>query len=169
MSMCNVVAVLEQCEKQHLSTFETAVELADRQNARLTLVKTCESTRGFVWLNACAIGTLAAPLQLNLSEVAARQLALVAETVPSWIPLTTLLLGNNTQKSLSSFLDRYLCDALVIGPNLLVRRRRLRQDLQDRGLQVLVVHPHTSQGTGDPAYGEPEGLRRASESNRLAR
>ena len=56
MSMCNVLGVLGDNEDQVRATLEAAIALADAENARLTLVKTCDDGRAYVWITPFAYG-----------------------------------------------------------------------------------------------------------------
>ena len=141
MSMCNVIGLLEDNEEQMWSTVEAAVALADAENARLTLAKTCEPGRWLDWMSPFGCGGAFVPPHFDSPDAAARLLAQAAESVPAWIPVTTVLLGADTRKSLRTVLQRYPSGAVVTGPKLLARCRLLGRDLRRMDIQVTTVEP----------------------------
>jgi hypothetical protein len=141
MSMCNVLAVLSDDRNQIRETFNTAVELADAENARLTLAKTCEYGKSYVWISPFGVGGAYLPEPSDSPETAAGLLARVAEFVPSWIPVTTMVLEHSTQRSLM----KLLCDghygAVVADAKLFPRCRRLRRRLEHDQILAVPVKP----------------------------
>ena len=98
--VCHVLAVLGDGKESIEATFAAAVDVADRANARLTLVKTCDPGRAYVWAVPFAVGGAYLPPEMESPEEAARLLARLAERVPASIPLTTLVLGSDSQAAL---------------------------------------------------------------------
>ncbi len=122
------------------STLWRAVELADEERARLTLVKTCDPGRAYVWVAPFAAGGAYVPPELESPEEAGRLLTCVAERVPASIPVTMLVLGPNTQRCLLQLLRNGVYGALVADASLLARMRRVRRHL-DRNDLITVPIP----------------------------
>lgn len=137
MSMCNVIGVLGDREETMWETFRTAVALAEAEHARLTLVKTCESGRTYVWIAPFAVGGAYVPPPLDSPADACKLLAHVAEAVPDGISVTTLVLGPDTQNALLKLLRERPYGAVVADVDLLKHCRRLRRQL--RRDETLVV------------------------------
>jgi hypothetical protein len=141
MSMRNVVGVLEDRPDRLWSTFSAAVELADDQHARLTLVKTSETSQLYAWCAPLSIGGVCIPPDEDPQLSAGRLLARAAEFVPMEIPLTTLVLGPDTQRDLCRLIEYGCYDALVASERFLRRARKLRRacghsDIETVGVQA---------------------------------
>jgi hypothetical protein len=139
MSMCNVLGVLGDGEDQAWATLHAAIALADAENARLTLVKTCDGGRSYVWITPFAYGGAYVPPPLDSPADAARLLARVAEFVPGTIPVTTLVLGPDTQRSLVKLVRAGNYGAVVADQRLLSHCRRLRRELLREGIRQVPV------------------------------
>jgi len=139
MSMCNVLGVLGDSEDQTWATLNAAIALAEEENARLTLVKTCDCARAYVWVTPFAYGGAYVPPPLDSPAEAARLLARVAEFVPETISLTTLVLGPDTQRSLVRLLHAGNYGAVVAERQLLTHCRRLRRELRHEGIREVPV------------------------------
>jgi hypothetical protein len=166
MSMCNVLAVLGDSEDQAWATLSAAIALADAENARLTLVKTCDCGRAYVWVTPFAYGGAYVPPPVDSPAEAARLLARVAEFVPGTIPLTTLVLGPDTQRSLVRLLRAGNYGAVVADSQLLTHCRRLRREMRREGIrEVPVTHrlperpdPETVAAQPSPGDTEVDGV-----------
>jgi hypothetical protein len=121
------------------ATFRAAVELAERANARLTLVKTCEQGRAYVWIAPFAVGAAYLPPEVESPEEAARMLAHVVEQVPDSISVTTLVLTSDSQACLLKLLCERHFGAIVADADLLSRWRRLRRELRREQLQIVLI------------------------------
>lgn len=135
--ICNVLAVLSDDEESMSATLRKAVELADAHNARLTLVKTCEQGRAYVWVAPFAVGSAYLPPELESPEQAAHVLSRLADQVPASIPVTLLVLTKGTQESLLTLLRKAQFGAVVADADLLTHCWRLRRWL--RGEQLYIV------------------------------
>lgn len=120
-------------------TFRTAVALADESRARLTLVKTCAPGRAYVWVAPFAVGGAYLSPELDSPEEAGRILVRATEQVPESIPVTTLVLGADTQDALRKLLQTGNYDALVAEASLLTHCRRLRRQLGRDGVLTIPV------------------------------
>ena len=138
--ICNVLAVLGDGEESIRATFRAAVELADAGNARLTLVKTCEPGRAYVWIAPFAVGAAYMPPELESPDEAARLLSRVAEEVPESIPVTTLVLTADTQASLLKLLRERHFGAIVADADLFSSWWRLRRQLRREHLETVLVN-----------------------------
>jgi hypothetical protein len=148
MSMCNVIGVLGDDEDEVWDTFRTAVDLADVERARLTLTKTCDDGRSYVWVTPFAFGGAYVPPPLDSPYEAERILARIAEFVPGSIPVTTHVLGPNTQEALVKLLRSGHYNALVASQDLLGHCRRLRRELRRQEIQTITVR-HVCSEPGD--------------------
>jgi hypothetical protein len=85
-------------------------------------------------------------------EGASRLLARAAETVPGWIPLTTVLLATASEEALTSLVQGGRYDALVAPVALLSRHPRLRRALAAAGMRTVPVSDGIA-AAGDDARG----------------
>jgi hypothetical protein len=139
MSMCNVLGVLDDDEELMWDTLDAAIQLADAEHARLTLSKTCEPGRTYFWLCPFAAGGIYLPPAQDSPEEAGRVLARLAEFVPEWIPLTTLVLGANTSGELRKLVRKGQYGAIVAPESLLSRRSLLSRELRRSGIVSMPV------------------------------
>lgn len=82
MCMRNVLAVLEHDDQRLWSTFDAAVQLAEREHARLTVVTGADKPHVYAWCAGFAAGAVYLPLDSDPDEIA-RRLARAAEFVRS--------------------------------------------------------------------------------------
>lgn len=134
-----MLAVLGDDEQLVAETLSSAVALAEDQHARLTLVKTCDEGRAYVCIAPFAFGAAYVPPAVDSPEEAARILAGFAEQVPACIPLTTLVLGQDTQRSLLELLRTGNFGAIVASADLISHCRRLRRALRREDLLAVPV------------------------------
>jgi hypothetical protein len=139
MSMCDVLAVLEDAEAQIWSTFDAAVDLAISENSRLTLAKTTLEAFTGVWLSPFAFGGVYVPLSTDPDVEAERILAKVAEFVPVSLPVTTVKLGRDNQESLRRLIRRSRFEAVVAGPKLFKQYRRFARDVRRARIVTVVA------------------------------
>jgi hypothetical protein len=137
--VCHVLAVLGDGEESMRETLQAAVALAESEYARLTLVKTCDAGRAYVWVAPFAAGGAYLPPAVDSPDEAGRILARVAERVPQEIPVTMLVLGSDTQASLLKLLRSGCYGAVVADRNLLSSCRRLRRQLHRDQVQIIHV------------------------------
>ncbi len=135
----NVLAVIGDGEEAMWETLRAAVSLADAERARLTLVKTCAGGRAYVWVAPFAVGGAYLPPMLDSPEDAARVLSRVAEQVPDSIPVTMLVLGSDTQRSLLKLLRAGDYGAVVAEPAVLSHCRRVRRQLRRDQVPTVLV------------------------------
>ena len=140
MCMRNVLGVLEDGGDRLWSTFEAAVDLADRERARLTLVKTWTPVQYFSWCGPFAVGGLYVPPETEPSVAAERLLARAAEFVPADIPVTTMLLSMETERDLRRLICGGAYDAVVADERFLRHARRLRRERGRDGVETRAVH-----------------------------
>lgn len=140
MCMRNVLCVLEPPEECCWSTFATAIELAERERARLTLVTGRERGRVYTWCAAFMVGALYLPPDGDPDQAAAQLLARVAEFVPGDIPVTTMVLSAEPKRDLRRLIRSGAYDALVGDAHLLSRAWRLRRDCRRHGITTLASH-----------------------------
>jgi hypothetical protein len=121
------------------ATLRAAVELAESANARLTLVRTCEQGRAYVWIAPFAVGAAYLPSEIESPDEAARLLARIVEQVPDWIPVTTLVLSSDSQTCVLKLLRERHFGAIVAEADLLSRWRRLRRQLLREQLPTMLI------------------------------
>ncbi len=146
MSLRNVVGVLEDQEDRLWSSFAAVVALAERERARLTLVKTRELDRHLTWCTPFTAGVYVPPDTTDPLVRAGRLLARAAEFVPMEIPVTTIVLGIETERELRRLVAGGAYDAVVIDAKRLRRVRRLARECRRDGVTLLGVPatPHRS-------------------------
>jgi hypothetical protein len=137
--VCHVLAVLGDGEESAQETLRVAVALADSEHARLTLVKTCDGGRAYVWVAPFAAGGAYLPPEVDSPEEAGRILAHLAEGVPDSIPVTMLVLGSDTQGALRRLLRSGCYGAVVAERALLSRCRRLRREMRRDEVQIIQI------------------------------
>lgn len=135
----NVLAILGDDEDSMLGVCRTAVTLAEAEHARLTLVKTCDGGRAYVWVAPFAAGGAYVPPVLDSPEEAARVLARVADGVPNCLPVTMLVLGSDTQGSLLKLLRSGDYGAVVADAAVLSHCRRVRRQLGRHQVRTILV------------------------------
>jgi hypothetical protein len=121
------------------ATFRAAVALAESTNARLTLAKTCEQGRAYVWIAPFAVGAAYLPPDVESPDEAARMLARIVEQVPDSIPVTTLVLTSDSQACLMKLMHERHFGAIVAEADLLSRWRRLRRQLRREQSQTMLI------------------------------
>lgn len=138
MCIRQVLGVLEDEECRMWGTLEEAVALADAEQARLTLAKTTDPGWLMRWFAPAALQSMCVSAdELDFRTAASHKLARAAEFVPAWIPVTTLVLGENTRSAVIDLLGTGQYDALVGTESLFAQSRRLRCAL--RRLEVRAV------------------------------
>jgi hypothetical protein len=145
MSMRNVLGVLEDEEDRLWGTFAAAVELATRERARLTLVKTYEPPQHYMWCAPFAVGGLFVAPDTDPQVEAGRLLARAAEFVPMDIPVTTMVLGIDAHRELRRLVACGAYDALVADADFMRHSRRLSRECRRDGVETVLVPatPHT--------------------------
>lgn len=137
----NVVALLG-CERRHvLPTVERAVALADRESARLMLVTSMADYARWMWMTwvAVSLGAIFPAMPEPADCLAEQVLAETVKLVPAWIPVTTQVIGPNTERELRRLIDNVYCDAIVATARTLARMRALTAELHEHGISVVPV------------------------------
>lgn len=141
MSLHHVLGVLEDREDRLWLAFSGAVRLAEAERARLTLVKTTDPGRIVRWFSPFVLGALYVPGGVDPQTAAAHALARAAEFVPQQVPVTTRLLGQDTQRALQRLVASGAYDALVATAALLSHYSKLTRDLRRLGVRAVAVTP----------------------------
>ncbi|HET9094588.1 MAG TPA: universal stress protein [Solirubrobacteraceae bacterium] len=137
--LCHVLALLGDGEAEGRATLRAAAALAERSNARLTLAKTCEAGRAYVWIAPFAVGAAYLPPELDSPEQAAQVLTRLAAEVPPGVPLTTVVLTRDPQRAVLKLLGERHYGAIVVEAADLARWRRLRRQLRRLAPTTVVV------------------------------
>lgn len=139
--VCNVLAVLSDGEESMQATLKAAVELADSSNSRLTLVKTCENGRAYVWVAPFAVGAAYLPPELESPDDACKVLSRLVAEVPESIPVTMCVLTSDSQTSLLKILQERHFGAIVADKDQLAHWGRVRRQLRRDQVQTVLVNP----------------------------
>lgn len=123
------------------ATLSAAIELAESSNSRLTLVKTCEQGRAYVWVAPFAVGAAYLPPELESPDEACQVLSRLVSGVPDSIPVTMRVLTSDSQTSLLKILNEGHFGAIVIDRDQLAQWSRVRRRLRREELQVVLVRP----------------------------
>jgi nucleotide-binding universal stress UspA family protein len=137
-SFRHVLALLDDSDESS-AVLERAVELADAENARLTLAKFAPSETLVVCVAMAPLACAVPVAEEVLQAEACRRLADAAELVPASIPLTTVLLRPDAVASLRETVERGGHDLLVATRRTLDRSRKLRRAIRDLGISTLTV------------------------------
>lgn len=121
------------------ATLAAAIELAETSNSRLTLVKTCESGRAYVWVAPFAVGAAYLPPELESPDEACKVLSRLVAEVPESIPVTMHVLTSDSQTSLLKILGERHFGAVVIDADQLALWGRVRRRLRREQLEVVLV------------------------------
>ncbi len=135
--MFDVLAVVGEDSPQTQATLCAAVELAERENARLTLARTRVTVGAYAW--AMPFGPAYGDPCVESPEQACLAVARIARGVPPGTPLTTLVLDQTPQKALVKLVAGGNFGAVVAEPRLLTRCRRLRRLLAQMGVLAVPV------------------------------
>jgi hypothetical protein len=140
-SFLHVLALLDDDSEAMWGVLDRAVELADAENARLTLAT--PSDPGPVvscFCGLCGLVVCAVPVsEAELQAAATNRLARAAEFVPASIPLTTVVLGNDTARALRGVVESGCHDLLIARERMLAHNRRLRRAIHKLGIATLTV------------------------------
>jgi hypothetical protein len=137
MSVHHVLGVLEDDERRLWATFDRAVSLADAERARLTFAKTTDPGWLTRWFAPAALQSmLVSAEELDFPSIASHALARAAEFVPDWIPVTTLVLEQNTACALTELIRRGGYDALVATEAFFSHHRKMQRELRRLDLRT---------------------------------
>lgn len=151
------------------ATLDAAVELAETTNARLTLVKTCEPGRSYVWVAPFAVGAAYLPPEVQSPDQACQLLSRLVAQVPDSIPVTMLVLPPNSQTALLKLLGERHFGAVVADRNQLWHWGRVRRRLRREQLQLVLVGPESGARHGGTPAGEPADAGGASDAQSAGR
>jgi hypothetical protein len=134
-----VLALVGDDEDATTSVLDRAVELADAEHARLTLAKTSGAGRVALCLCSFTVLTCApAVTREQMQAEAAQRLAQVADSIPDWIPLSTVVLGCDTPRALERLVEHGAYDLLVVSERD-VLQRGLRRAIRRLGIATLML------------------------------
>lgn len=145
--VCNVLAVLSDGEESMRATLDAAVELADLTRSRLTLAKTCDRGRSYVWVAPFAVGAAYLPPENDSPQDACRVLSRMADRVPDSIPVTLHVLAEDPQTTVLKLLQERHFGAVVVDKDQLFQWRRVRRRLRRESLRTILVSPAMSRGS----------------------
>lgn len=136
----HVLGVLEDDERRLWAALDEAIALADAGHARLTLAKTTDPGWLMRWFGPAALNAMCVSADAgDFRTAASHKLARAAEFVPACVPVTTLLLAENTAVAVSELLDRGCYDVVVVTDGLCAHNRRLRCELRRPDVRTVLV------------------------------
>jgi nucleotide-binding universal stress UspA family protein len=139
----HLLVLLDDDDAAARALMERAIDLAELERARLTIAKATDPGRFAVWL--APLATLwRAPLVLPDLETARRSLDRATASVPASIPLTRVLLGQDTARALRELAESERYDLLIVRDGLIAHCRALRRAVRKLGLCTLAVCPHAA-------------------------
>ena len=139
-SFHHLLALIDDDKHAMWSVLDRAVELAEAENARLTLAKTTAPGRVAVCMcSFVALGYAPPVSDEQLQAEASRRLAQAAEFVPPTIPLCTVLLCADTARGLRRLVQRGDYDLIVAGERDLRHHPSLRRAIRKLGIAALMV------------------------------
>ncbi len=138
----HVLVLLDDDETATRGVMERAIGLAEVERARLTIARTTDPGRMVRWLGPLTVLSRCGPMIAPDIEAARRALDRVTASVPAAIPLTRVLLGQDTPRALRELTKTDHYDLLIVKDSLIAHHRALRRDVRRLGLCVLAVCPH---------------------------
>lgn len=147
----HVLAVIVDREDLIERTLAVAIGLADNGRARLSVVKTCDAGTVFACFGPLGMHATLAPPDPCTREMAGRMLARLVNDVPGNIPVSTVVLGPQTQEGLRRFLRAGAHDVIVAPADLLATCPKLARDAASSNTRIVRV---TAETTGP----EPETI-----------
>jgi hypothetical protein len=135
----HVLALLDDDEAAMWSVLDRAIELAEAENARLTIAKTTDPGWVVRWFGPLAVMARCGPVIAPDNEIQCCALDRASEYVPPSIPLTRVLLGPDTACALRRLAQHADHDLLVVKESLIAHDRALRKEIRKLGLSTLTV------------------------------
>jgi hypothetical protein len=156
-----VLALLGDDEPEMWSALERAIELAEAERARLTIAKTTDPGWIVKWFAPLAALWRCGVMVTLETAYHQRALDRASAHVPASIPLTRVLLGQDTARAVRGLTERTCIDLLIAPESLLAHDRGLRREIRRLGLRTLSVGPAAGGGavTGAPGARAGVGLR----------
>jgi hypothetical protein len=160
-SFRHVLALLGDDEAEMWSVLTRAIELAESERARLTIAKTTDPGWIVRWFAPLAALWRCGVMMTLDSAYNQRALDRASAHVPASIPLTRVLLGQDTARGVRSVAERSCCDLLVAPASLMARSRSLRREVRRLELCTWTVCPGSEEGSvnGAPLPRTGVGLR----------
>jgi hypothetical protein len=157
----HVLALLADDEAEMWDVLERAIELAESERARLTIAKTTDPGWIVRWFAPLAALWRCGVMVVLDTAHNQRALDRASAHVPASIPLTRVLLGQDTARCVRAVAERSCCDLLIAPASLLARSRSLRREVRRLELCTWTVAPGSGDGTvtGAPAPRAGVGLR----------
>jgi hypothetical protein len=160
-SFRHVLALLGDDEAEMRSVLERAIELAESERARLTIAKTTDPGWIVKWFAPLAALWRCGVMMTLDTAHNQRALDRASAHVPASIPLTRVLLGQDTARSVRGVVERSCCDLLIAPASLLTHNRSLRREVRRLELCSWAVCPRSGEESvsGAPAPRARVGLR----------
>jgi hypothetical protein len=140
-SFRHVLALLDDDETAMWTVLDRAIELAEAENARLTIAKTTDPGWIVRWFGPLAVLSRCGTVVVPDTQLQCSALDRASEYVPASIPLTRVLLGPDTACALRRLAEPADYDLLVVKESLVAHDRALRREIRRLGLCALTVTP----------------------------
>jgi hypothetical protein len=157
-SFRHVLALLGDDEAEMWSVLERAIELAESERARLTIAKTTDPGWIVRWFAPLAALWRCGVMMTLDTAHNQRALDRASAHVPASIPLTRVLLGQDTARSVRGVVERSCCDLLIAPASVMAHNRSLRREARRLELCTWAVCPGAADGTATDASAPRTGV-----------
>lgn len=134
-SFHHVLALLDHDARSWRSILDSAIGLAEVEQARLTIAGISDPGWIVKWF-----APIAAPVTDPYLDALSDELRRAADLVPPSIPVTTVILGAPTGRALRQLTRGAAYDLLVVRDALAAQSRTLWRVIRDLELSVLVIY-----------------------------
>lgn len=151
----HVLALLDDDERAMWSVLERAIAIAEGERARLTIAKTTDPGRLVKWF--APLATLSRAGLVVEPDTASPWCMLDRATaaVPASVPVTRVLLGDDTARALRRLAKSATYDLVVMRDGFAAHHRSVRCELRRLNLSTLLVRTQRSSETDQPAAPDP--------------
>jgi hypothetical protein len=149
----HVLVLLDDDDRAMWSVLERAIEIAEVERARLTIAKTTDPGRLVRWFAPLATVSRAGLVVEPDTASPCCLLDRASTSVPASIPLTRVLLGDDTACALRRLAENTTYDLVVMREGFTAHRGPVRREIRRLGLSVLLVCAHTPPEAGQAVPG----------------
>jgi Universal stress protein family len=146
-----VLVLLDDDEGAMWSVLERAIEIAQVERARLTIAKTTDPGRMVKWLAPLATVARAGLMVEPDTESPRCMLDGATASVPASIPLTRILLGENTARAVRRLAESTSYDLAVMDEKFAARNRSVLRLFRRLNVSTLLVCSDPTAGADRPA------------------
>jgi Universal stress protein family len=150
-----VLVLLDDDERAMWRVLERAIEIAEVERARLTIAKTTDPGRMVKWFAPLATVSRAGLMVEPDRESPGCMLERATASVPASIPVTRILLGDDTARALRRLAESTRYDLAVMNERFAAHNRSVFRLLGRLGVSTLLICPEPSADTDQPAVRTP--------------